>query len=255
MGNLFDLRGRVALVTGASGGLGGHFAATLAAHGARVVLAARRMEVLRELAGRIEAGGGEALCVEMDVTVEESVEAAFDVAEARWGAAQILVNNSGIAVTAMLKDQSFEQWQRVLDTNLHGAYRVAQRGVSALRKAGLGGSIINIASILSLAVSTGLSAYGVSKVALQQLTRSMALEYARDGIRVNAIAPGYIETDINRDFFATPQGQAMIKHIPQRRLGRPEDLDGLLLLLASDAGAYMTGSTLVADGGHLLAGP
>jgi len=251
MSELFDLQDRVALVTGASGGLGRQFATTLASHGARVVLAARRMEALRALQTGIESRGGAARCVQMDVTDEASIARAFDEAAAAWGPVQILVNNSGIAISAMLKDLHFEQWQQVLDTNLNGAFMVAQRAASALREAGLGGSIINIASILALRVTTGLSAYAVSKAALQQLTRAMALEYARDGIRVNAIAPGYIETDINRDFFATDEGQAMIRHIPQRRLGLPEDLDGPLLLLASRAGAYITGSTLVVDGGHL----
>ncbi len=251
MTELFNLDPRVALVTGASSGLGRHFAMTLARHGARVVLAARRMDALEVLRGEIEAQGGMALSVFMDVTDEESVAQAFAKAAAHWGAVRILINNSGIADTTMLKDLRREQWQQMLDTNLTGAFAVAQQAAGALREAGLGGSIINIASILALRVAAGLSAYAVSKAALQQLTRSMALEFARDGIRVNAIAPGYIETDINREFFATDKGREMIKRIPQRRLGLPEDLDGPLLLLASDASAYMTGATLVVDGGHL----
>jgi len=255
MAGLFDLEDRVALVTGASGGLGGRFARTLACGGARVVLAARRMDALRVLKDEIEAAGGTALCVAMDVTDEAAIGRAFDEVQERWGPVRILVNNSGIAITAKLKDMSREQWQRVLDTNLNGAFMVAQRAAKGMREAGTGGSIINIASILALRVGTGLSAYAVSKAALRQLTRAMALEFARDGIRVNAIAPGYIETDINRDFFATPEGQAMRRRIPQRRLGLPGDLDGPVLLLASEASAYMTGATLVVDGGHVLSPP
>ena len=255
MAELFDLEGRVALVTGASGGLGSRFATTLARHGAPVVLAARRMEALQALAATIEARGGKALCVAMDVTDEASIDQVFAQAGAQFGPAQILVNNSGIAITSKLQDMRREQWQQVLDTNLNGAFMVAQRAARALREAGLGGSIINIASILALRVAMGLSAYAVSKAALRQLTRAMALEYARDGIRVNAIAPGYIETDINRDFFATAEGAAMQRRIPQRRLGLPADLDGPLLLLASSASAYMTGATLVVDGGHVLSPP
>ncbi len=255
MTQLFDLAGRVALVTGASGGLGQCFALTLAQQGAKVVLAARRMERLQVLREAIQAQGGKALCVAMDVTDQGSVTQAFSEARAHWGAVQILVNNSGIAGTAQMKDLRYEQWQQVLDTNLNGAYRVAQQAAGDLREAGLGGSIINIASIMAFRVSTGLSAYAVSKAALRQLTQAMALEFARDRIRVNAIAPGYIETDINRDFFASKPGQDMIRRIPQRRLGLPEDLRGPLLLLASDASAYMTGSTLVVDGGHLQSAP
>lgn len=255
MTDRYDLQGRVALVTGASGGLGGRFARTLARHGARVVLAARRMQALETLRADIEAEGGEALCVAVDVTDADEVERAFDEAAAHFGPVRILVNNSGIAVTAKLRDLRPEQWQRVLDTNLNGAFLVAQRAAKDMRAACAGGSIINIASILALRVSHGLSAYAVSKAGLDQLTRAMALEFARDGIRVNAIAPGYIETDINREFFATPAGEAMKGRIPQRRLGLPEDLDGPLLLLASEASAYMTGATLVVDGGHVLTPP
>ncbi len=253
MAGLFDLNGDIALVTGASGGLGRRFAKTLALQGARVVLAARRMEALEALREDIEALGGQAFSVSMDVTDEDSIKQGFSKVEEHWGTVQILVNNSGIAVSQKLNEQLSEQWHQVMDTNLHGAYFVAQHAARRMCSAGVAGSIINIASILAFRVGMGLSAYAVSKAALQQLTRAMALEYARDHIRVNAIAPGYIETDINRDYFATEAGRKMVKRIPQRRLGLPEDLDGPLLLLASEASAYMTGSTLVVDGGHLLA--
>ncbi|MGB8622747.1 MAG: glucose 1-dehydrogenase [Paracoccaceae bacterium] len=242
-----DLRGRRALVTGASSGLGRHFARLLALHGAEVRAAARRLDKLEELEAEIEAGGGRGDVVEMDVTDSASVKAG--IADADF---DILINNAGIAVTKPALDMSEEAFDAVLATNLKGSFLVAREVAAAMEARGRGGAIVNIASITGLRVAGGLSAYATSKAAVIQLTRSMALEWARYGIRVNALCPGYIETDINRAFFGTEAGQAMIARIPQRRLGRPEDLDGALLLLASDAGAYITGATLAVDGGHLV---
>lgn len=232
------------MVTGASGALGERFATLLAGAGAEVVLAARRKEKLEELAERI--GGGKARAVSMDVTDTASVEAAFEEA----GTPDILINNSGIAKTAPAMAVEDDDWLSVVDVNLNGAFRCARAAARRMKEKG-GGNIINIASILSFRVTAQVPAYAATKGGLLQLTKALALEWARDGIRVNALAPGYIETDINREFFASPGGQAMIKRIPQRRLGRPEDLDGPLLLLASDASAYMTGTVITADGGHL----
>jgi len=254
MSDRFDLNGRVALVTGASSGLGTHFAGVLATAGARVALAARRTDRLERLATAIAGDGGEALPVALDVTDASSVRNAFDAVEAALGTVTIVVNNSGVAVTARSHELAEEDWDQVLDTNLKGAWLVAREGARRLVASGTPGTIVNIASIVAFGVAGGLGAYGASKAGLVQLTRTMASELARHGVRVNAIAPGYIETEINRGFFATESGQRMIARIPQRRIGKPEELDGALLLLASDASAYMTGSVIAVDGGHLSAG-
>lgn len=245
----FRLDGRVALVTGASGALGAEFARVLSGAGARVVLAARRVEPMQALAQDL----GQAHAVALDVTDPDSIRAAVDGAEA-WAEAPVdlLVNNSGIATPGAALDQSDDDWARVMGVNLDGARRMSVAVAARLVAAGRPGAIVNVASILGLRQGAGVSAYATSKAALIQLTRQHALEWARHGIRVNALAPGYVQTDLNRDFFATDPGQAQIRRIPQRRLGRPEELSGPLLLLASDAGAFMTGSVLVADGGHLL---
>ncbi len=250
MSNLFDLTGKTALVTGASGVLGAHFARVLATAGASVALAARRTDRLESLADDITAAGGRAFSVSMDVTDAASVEAAFAGIAAALGPVDILVNNSGIAKTAPALSLSDEDWTSVVDVNLNGAFRCAQSAARQMKQNG-GGVIINIASILSFRVTAQVPAYAATKAGLVQMTHALALEWARDNIRVNALAPGYIATDINSDFFASPAGEAMIKRIPQRRLGQPADLDGPLLLLASDASAYMTGSVITADGGHL----
>jgi len=251
MSDVFDISGRIALVTGASSGLGRHFAMTLARAGAPIALCARRRGALEELASEIADQGGHAVAVPMDVTEAESVARAFDEAQARLGTPRILVNNSGVAHAAPALDVSEADWDRVLDTNLRGAWLVAREAARRMVAAGAGGTIINIASILAMRVASGLSAYAASKAGLVQLTRALALEHARHDIRVNAIAPGYVLTEMNRAFFESPAGEAMIARIPQRRLGRPSDLDGVLLLLASDASAYMTGSVVTVDGGHL----
>lgn len=238
------------MVTGASGVLGAHFARVLAAAGASVALAARRTDRLESLAEEITSAGGRAFAVSIDVTDAASVEAAFANTAAALGPVDILVNNSGIAQTAPALSLSDDDWTSVVDVNLNGAFRCAQSAARQMKQNG-GGVIINIASILSFRVTAQVPAYAATKAGLVQMTHALALEWARDNIRVNALAPGYIATDINSDFFASPAGETMIKRIPQRRLGQPADLDGPLLLLASEASAYMTGSVITADGGHL----
>jgi len=247
----FDLSGRVALISGASSGLGRHFALTLAGAGAKVVLAARRSEPLHALAEQIEGQGGAALPLTMDVTETESVSGGFAAAADRLGPITVVVNNAGVVNADAALDLKERDWDRIVNTNLKGAWLIAQEAARRLVGHGVGGSIINIASILAFRVAGTMAPYAASKAGLMHLTRVLALEWARHGIRVNAIAPGYVETELNREFFATDAGQAMIKRIPQRRLGKPEDLDGALLLLASDASRYMTGSAIVVDGGHL----
>jgi len=250
---LFELPGKTAIVTGASGGLGASFARALAKAGARVVLAARRLEKLEALAAEIEAAGGEALAVEMDVTDPASVEAAFATVQDTLGTpADIIVNNSGISRDNWFTRMTEEDWRAVMNTNLDGVWRVAKAGANALMEAGKPGSIINIASITALRPQHTIAAYAASKAAVDHLTRVMALESARYGIRVNAIAPGYFKTDINDEFLDSDAGESMRKRVPMRRFGKHEELAGALLLLASDAGSYMTGSTIVVDGGHVV---
>ncbi|HSS64155.1 MAG TPA: SDR family oxidoreductase [Gammaproteobacteria bacterium] len=249
--DLFSLDGRVALVTGASSGLGRHFAATLAGAGARVALCARSLDRLEQGVNEIHAVGGEGIALPMDVRDADSVAQAFDTVRSRLGTVTVLVNNSGVAGAERALEVDEAGWDRVLDTNLKGAWRVAQTAAKQMVAAECGGSIINVASILAFRVAGGVSPYAASKAGLVQLTRALALELARHRIRVNAIAPGYFATEMNREFFHSSQGEAMIKRIPQRRAGDPVDLDGALLLLASDASAYMTGSVIVVDGGHL----
>jgi 3-oxoacyl-[acyl-carrier protein] reductase len=248
----FDLTGRVALVTGASQGLGRRFAQVLAGHGAAVGLAARQVEKLEDLREAIAAAGGRAACVALDVTDTAAIERALDQVENALGPVEILVNNAGVAVSKGVLEQTEADWDRVVGTNLKGAFFTAQAIAKRMVGRG-GGAIVNIASVLALDVVGHLAPYAAAKGGLWQLTRSMALELARHGVRVNALAPGYIETEINRDFLATEAGERMKKRIPQRRFGTPEDLDGALLLLASDASRYMTGSIIVIDGGLLLA--
>jgi len=246
---MFDLSGRTALVTGASSGLGRHFAALLARHGASVVIAARRVDALEALRDEIAGSGGSARVLALDVADGDAVHSAIGGLGA---APDILINNAGLSGEGAALELSEEGWDRVLDTNLKGAFLVAQAVARGLREAERPGSIVNIASILGLRVGGGVSAYAASKAGLVQLTKALALEWARHRIRVNALCPGYVETDINRDFFASDAGQALIRRIPQRRLGTMSDLDAPLLLLASDAGSYITGATLAVDGGHLV---
>jgi NAD(P)-dependent dehydrogenase (short-subunit alcohol dehydrogenase family) len=250
--SIFDLRGRVALVTGASSGLGENFARTLAAGGATVVAAARRTDRLAALVADIAKDGGKAMAVPLDVADRASVRDAVAEIVRTAGAPDIVVNNAGIARTRPSIELPEEEWREVLNTNLDGVWRVAQESARAMVAAGKGGSIINIASVLGLRVASSLLAYATAKAGVVQMTQALALEWARHRIRVNAIAPGYIETDMNREFFGTEAGQATVKRVPQRRIGKPSDLDGALLLLASDASSYMTGSIVVVDGGHVV---
>ena len=256
MSDLFDLSGRVALVTGASQGLGRRFARVLAEHGAAVGLAARQLDKLRALEREI-AGGGRLASVALDVTDPAGIERAIATVEDALGPIDVLVNNAGTAVSKGVLEQTEADWDQVLDTTLKGAFftaqAVAKRMVARDPKPEWGGNIVNIASVLALDVVGHLAPYAASKGGLWQLTRTMALELARHDVRVNALAPGYIVTEINRDFLASEAGERMRKRIPQRRFGTPEDLDGALLLLASNASRYMTGSIIVLDGGLLLA--
>ncbi|MBZ8132687.1 SDR family NAD(P)-dependent oxidoreductase [Afifella sp. IM 167] len=254
MTDRFDLSGKVALVTGASSGLGKRFATVLAASGAQVVLAARRAERLEELAASIAAEGGEALAVACDVTDRKSVAAAFEAAEARFGTVRLLVNNAGIAPGGAAIDMPEDAWRSVISTNLDAAFSVAQEAAQRMAKAGGGGAIVNLASILGFTVIKGVAPYAASKAAIVHLTRALALEWARYDIRVNAIAPGWIETEINADFLSGAAGDAIRKANPMRRFGEPADLDGALLLLSSEAGRYITGTTIAVDGGQSLSG-
>lgn len=248
--SLFSLDGRVALVTGASSGLGESFARVLAGAGAKIALAARRGDRLVALAKELQDQGARALPIEVDVSDPAQVARAVEETETELGPLRILVNNAGVAKTAAALETSLEDWDSVIEVNLRGAWIMAQEAGRAMAAHGEGGSIINISSILGLNGTQGVPAYGASKAALINLTRALAAEWARHGIRVNALAPGYIETDLNKDFLASQAGEAIRKRIPQRRFGRLHDLDGPLLLLAGDAGGFMTGSVVVVDGGQ-----
>lgn len=251
MREYFSLENRVAVVTGAGGGLGSCFAEILADAGARVALCGRRRAPLEKTAEAINAAGGHAVIVPLDVTDAGSIKTGFDSIEAHLGVVDIAVCNAGVAKPSLALEMSEADWSRTIEVNLSGCWRIAQESARRLKAAGQGGAIINVSSILGHRVAPALAAYAASKGALEQLTRTLALEWARDNIRVNALAPGYIETDMNREFFESEPGQKMIRRIPQKRLGQPRELAAPLLLLASDAGSYMTGSTLVVDGGHL----
>lgn len=252
MAGLFGLEGRVALVTGASAGLGQHFARTLAAHGAAVAVAARRADRLESLVEEIRAAGGRALALSMDVADGDSIRRGFDLAQQAFGPVDVTVNNAGISIVKPALQMPEADWDQVVNTNLRGAWLVAQTAAQRLVAAKRPGRIVNIASILGLRTIGQVAPYNAAKAGLLHLTRVLAMEWARHSIQVNAIAPGYIETEMNRDFWATPGGQRLIERIPQRRIGRPGDLDGALLLLASDAGAFMTGSVITVDGGHTV---
>ena len=244
---------RTALVTGASSGIGRHFAGVLARAGARVAVAARRRDRLETLAADIRANGSEAIAVELDVTDPESVARAFDAAERAFGPVTLLVNNAGVPANTFFTKLTEQDWRQVLDVNLDGVFRVGQEGARRMIAAGTGGSIVNVASVLGLGVLKAVAPYAASKAAVIQLTKSMALELVRDRIRVNALAPGYVVTELNDDFLASPSGQKLLSRVPFGRAADLKELDGPLLLLASDAGSYMTGSVLVVDGGSLLA--
>lgn len=241
------LPGKSALVTGASSGLGAHFARILAAQGVHVTAAARRLDRVSALCDEIAATGGRAVALEMDVADPVSVKSAL-----HQTCFDIVINNAGTTLSASALDHGADDIDRIIDTNLKGAFHVARVTAAAMAARGKGGAIVNVASILGKRVAGHVAAYAASKGGLVQLSRALALEWARHNIRVNALCPGYIETELNRDFFASDAGKALIRRVPQRRLGQPADLDGPLLLLVSDLGRFMTGTEIVADGGHLV---
>jgi NAD(P)-dependent dehydrogenase (short-subunit alcohol dehydrogenase family) len=249
----FDITGQVALVTGASSGIGRHFAEVLALAGAKVALAARRVDRLAELAREVEARGGQALPLECDVTKQPSIAAAIAAAENRLGPLSILVNNAGVVVSKPLFEHSEEDWDYVVDTNLKGAWLAAREFAHHLVELKRPGRIINIASVLGLRTIGRLPAYTAAKAGLIHLTRVLAMELARYQILVNALAPGYVETDFNREFFQTQAGKNLIGRIPLKRIAQAPDLDGALLFLASPASAYVTGAVISVDGGHGVA--
>jgi 3-oxoacyl-[acyl-carrier protein] reductase len=252
MSGIFDVSKEIILITGASQGLGRQFARVLAAHGATVALAARQTDKLKSLQEEIAGQGGRAFAVQMDVTNTGSISKAFDATEEALGPISVLINNAGIAVEKMAVDQTEADWDSVIGANLKGAYFAATEIARRMIARKQGGNIVNIASVLGFGLTKAVSPYAISKAGIVQATKALALELAGHRIRVNALAPGYIDTDINHAVWDTPVGEKLIKRIPQRRVGHESDLDGAILLLASQASRYMTGSTLTVDGGFLL---
>jgi NAD(P)-dependent dehydrogenase (short-subunit alcohol dehydrogenase family) len=250
---IFDLSGKVALVTGASSGLGVRFAEVLAENGAAVALVARRVERLDALKARIEQAGGKAIAVEADVRDRAAMAAAFDAAEKAFGTVTILINNAGVANSGRAVELAETEWRRVLSTNLDAVFLCAQEAARRMLAAKTGGAIVNIASVLGFGVDKGSVAYATAKAGVIQLTKALALEWAFKGIRVNAIAPGWIVTELNRDYLQGERAVKLKREIPIGRFGEARDLDGPLLLLVSDAGRFIAGTTIVADGGQVVA--
>ena len=252
MSDLFDVSREVILITGASQGLGRQFARVLSAHGAAVLLAARQAAKLKSLEEEIRAKGGRAAAVQMDVTNMATISRALDTAEVPFGPVTVLINNAGIAIEKLATDQTEADWDAVIGANLKGAYFLATEAARRMIARKQGGNIVNIASVLGTGVLKAVSPYAISKAGMIQATRAMALELAADNIRINALAPGYIDTEMNHAFWSTPAGERLARRIPQRRVGAESDLDGAILLLASNASRYMTGSVVTVDGGFLL---
>ena len=250
---LFDLKGRVALITGASSGLGVRFAEVLAGGGASVALIARRADRLKSVQARIEQAGGRAIAIAADVTDRHAMASAFDQAEKAFCTVTILVNNAGVVHSGRAVELAEEEWRRVVGTNLDAVFFWAQEAARRMLSAGKTGAIVNIASVLGFGVAKGTAAYAVAKAGVVQLTKALGLELAFKGVRVNAIEPGWIVTDINRDYLASEQGVAIKREIPVGRFGEERDLDGALLLLVSDAGRFIVGTTIVVDGGQMVA--
>jgi len=250
---MFSLKDRVALVTGASSGLGTQFARALADNGAAVALVARRTDRLEALRQEIADKGGKALAIETDVTDRVAMTRAFDEAEKAFGTVTILVNNAGVAqAAARAMEVSPEEWRRVLSIDLDAVFYWAQEAARRMLAAKKQGSIVNIASVLSFGVSKGVAAYATAKAAVVQITRALSVELAFKGVRVNAIAPGWFVTEINDKYLESEAGAALKREIPMGRFGNTGDLDGALLLLVSDAGSYITGATIVVDGGQVV---
>jgi NAD(P)-dependent dehydrogenase (short-subunit alcohol dehydrogenase family) len=250
--DMFSLKGRVALVTGASSGLGVQFARALSDNGAAVALVARRADRLKSLQNEIEGKGGRAVAIEADVTDHAAIVRAFDAAEKAFGTVTILVNNAGIAHGGRAVEMPPEEWRKVLSTNLDAVFFWAQEAARRLLAAKKQGAIVNIASVLGLAVSKGAVAYAAAKAGVVQVTKALAVELAFKGVRVNAIAPGWFITEMNDEYLTGEAGTAIMREIPMGRFGNPGDLDGALLLLVSDSGSYITGATVVVDGGQVV---
>lgn len=249
----FDLSGKIAVVTGASEGLGARFAQVLAKAGAKVAVAARRLDKLEDLAKEIRENGGVAQAYTMDVTDPDSVKTALGEIHAGLGPIDILINNAGVAEGIVpFHEGTEEAFNWVIDTNLKGAWRVAREVTARMVDQKRPGVVINISSIMAFGNMYGGTPYAASKAAIQAMTRNMALDLGEHNIRVNAICPGFFNTELNKGFFETEEGKTWLEKVPMKRIGVNGELDGPLLLLASDAGAYMTGSSIVVDGGHLL---
>ncbi len=249
---VFDVSGEVVIVTGASSGIGMRFARVLAANGARVALVGRREDALAAVASEIDRSGGQAMTFAMDISDASKVPALFDAVEARFGPATVVVNNAGIAGPGTAAGIDFDYWRHILDVDLDAAYLMCREAARRMVKSG-GGSIVNVTSILAVRPMPGDTAYSVAKAGLHHLTRIMALELASGQVRVNAIVPGYVVTGMNKAFFASEASRPLVDTIPMRRVGQVDDLDGAILLLASKASRFMTGTAIVVDGGHTTA--
>ncbi|MBE0620290.1 MAG: glucose 1-dehydrogenase [Burkholderiales bacterium] len=252
MKHLLSLEGKNALVTGASSGLGENFAKTLARHGAKVVVSARRIDRLEEVVAAIKSTGGEATAIAMDVTDAKSIKSGFKAAEAAFGPMDIVVANAGVGPRGTSLEMTPDDWTSVIDANLNGVWYTLQEAAGRMIATKVKGSIVTTASIMALRGRAGAPAYAASKAAVAHLTKVAALEFAAYGIRVNALAPGYFETDLNRALLHSEKGKALVEGIPMKRVGQYPELDGALLLLASDAGSFMTGTVIPVDGGHLV---
>jgi NAD(P)-dependent dehydrogenase (short-subunit alcohol dehydrogenase family) len=250
--DVFNLKGRVALITGASSGLGERFAEVASANGAAVVLTARREDKLKEVAARIEKSGGKATSVACDVTDNASMAKAFDAAEKEFGTVDLFVANAGMARLGKVIEMPEEEYRALMALDMDAVFFNSREAAKRMIAANKPGAIVTTASIAAFIVERNIVAYNMAKAAVMQFTKGFALEVARKNIRVNSIAPGYIATEINSDYLRSPKGKAAEEKLPMQRYGELDDLDGTFLLLASNASRWMTGSTIVVDGGHIL---